>query len=111
MSGTFLRSNRKGTLKRTFSGYHFHGFKPIWVDVMPGKDMSFGLHICWKGRVDLHIFNLIISVGLVPVYSSLYKISGNQDEFGKKFASSNSFHNSYKAKKAYSSFRAGVPFG
>ncbi len=97
--------------KTVFSGYQFHGIRPIWVDVMPGKDISFGIHMCWEGRVDLHLFNIIIAIGLVPVYSTLYKGANNYTETGKKFASSNSFHKSYKARRSLPYFRSGVPLG
>ena len=67
----------------------------IWWTDFGTKDISFGIHICWKGRLDIHILHGMLSLGNVPIY---------MDREGKEFAVSNSFHKTGKRP-----FRAGVP--
>lgn len=61
---------------------------PFWVDDLGWPDVSLGVHICWKGRIDFHFLKWIISIGKVPIYN-----------VGKKrCACSNSFHEHYMKK-------------
>lgn len=100
-------------MNKNFLGTKFHGIYPVWVDVMPGKDISLGIHICWKGRLDIHLFNLIIAIGYVPVYSAVFGEYGSPRAartYGKRYATSNSYHAAKVAKgQKEPYFRAGVP--
>lgn len=67
---------------------------PFWITKFGMVDVSFGIHICWRGRVDFHILTWMISIGNVPIY-----------EFrGKQIAVSNSYHTDKRNPT-----RAGVP--
>jgi hypothetical protein len=55
----------------------------FWTPDFGTNDISFGIHICWKGRIDIHIWTGMLSIGNVPVYT-------NRD--GTLIAVSNSFH-------------------
>ncbi len=68
----------------------------IWWTDFGTKDISFGIHICWKGRLDIHFLHGMLSLGNVPIYT---------DKRGKQFAVSNSHHTD-KTKPV----RAGVPY-
>lgn len=57
-------------------------------------DISFGIHICLKGRIDIHILKYMISIGNVPMYA---------DKKGE-FAVSNSYHST-----KIGSLRSGIP--
>lgn len=100
-------------MNKNFLGTKFYGIYPLWVDVMPGKDVSLGIHICWRGRIDFHIFNLIIAIGYVPVYSAVYgpyRAAESERTYSKKYATSNSYHIAKLTKdKKQPYFRAGVP--
>ncbi len=75
---------------------------PIWWTDFGTKDISLGIHICWKGRVDFHILTGMLSLGRIPLY----------DNNGKEFALSNSFHESTNKRdyiKKRKPFRAGNP--
>jgi hypothetical protein len=66
----------------------FVRYAKIWIDDLGRPDISFGFHICWKGRIDLHFMWWIISFGKVPIY-----------EHNKKhFAASNSFDEKYRKR-------------
>jgi hypothetical protein len=67
----------------------------IWWTNFQTKDISFGIHICWQGRVDIHFLCGMLSMGNVPIYT---------DKQGRQFAVSNSFHTN-KAKP----IRTGTP--
>jgi hypothetical protein len=72
----------------------------IWWTDFGTKDISFGIHICWAGRIDLHIWTGMLSLGNVPIYEKI-------DRNGKKLlAVSNSFHIDITKT---SNMRAGVP--
>lgn len=66
----------------------------FWITDFGYPDMSFGIHICMKGRLDIHFLKWMISIGNVPIYQM----------GGKNIAVSNSYH---KTKKL--PMRAGVP--
>lgn len=72
----------------------FQTISPCWVTTFPTNDISFGLHICWKGRIDVHFLIFMISIGNVPIYK----------RNGKFIAVSNSYHTD-KTKPV----RAGTP--
>lgn len=55
----------------------------FWWTHFGTKDVSFGIHICWQGRVDIHILWGMLSIGNVPIYT---------DKQGRQFAVSNSYH-------------------
>ena len=65
-----------------------------WTDFKT-RDISFGIHICWAGRIDFHIGTGMLSIGNVPLY---------KDNKKSIFAVSNSFHNTRKLP-----IRAGTP--
>ncbi len=67
----------------------------FWLTTFGTKDISLGIHICWAGRLDVHILWVMISIGIVPIY---------RDRHNKKFAVSNSYHKTNKLP-----IRAGVP--
>ena len=47
----------------------FIGYKWLWLTKDFGtKDISFGIHICWKGRIDIHFWTSMLSIGRVPIY-------------------------------------------
>jgi len=73
----------------------FLRFQFFWITNLGWPDISFGIHICMKGRVDIHFLKWMLSFGNVPIY---------QNRIGRKFAASNSFHE-YQSKE----FRAGNP--
>lgn len=76
---------------------------PIYLTRFPGGDISLGLHLCWKGRIDLHIGVWMLSIGNVPIY---------QDRDHKSIAVSNSFHKWATRKRPVEqrpALRAGVP--
>lgn len=68
--------------------------RPIWVSKFEGNDISLGIHICWVGRLDIHILFWMISIGVVPIY----KIGI------KSVAVSNSYHDGKDT-----TIRAGIP--
>lgn len=70
----------------------------IWLTSFGWPDVSFGLHWCWKGRLDIHFLIWMLSIGNVPLYR-------NQDN--KLFAVSNSFHTAQDKRRH--ALRAGVP--
>ena len=47
------------------------------------KDVSFGIHWCWQGRLDIHFWHGMLSIGRVPLY---------QMNDGRIIAVSNSYH-------------------
>ena len=61
----------------------FQYFRKFWITDFGWPDISFGIHFCFDGRIDIHILQWMISVGKVPIYQ-------NKD---KLIAVSNSFHN------------------
>lgn len=67
----------------------FIEYRKFWVDDLGWPDVSLGLHLCMKGRVDIHIFKWIISIGIVPIY---------KDNRGRLFAASNSFDIGFKQR-------------
>ena len=73
----------------------FIKIKHFWVTDFGGGDISFGVHICWDWRIDIHILRWMFSVGKVPIY---------EDRKGVKFAASNSYHNGVSKR-----IRSGVP--
>ncbi len=72
---------------------------------MGWPDISFGVHICMKGRVDIHFLKWILSIGVVPIYEFHYF------KEGRIYAASNSYHAAMEKSKGNSNrnFRAGVP--
>ena len=54
-----------------------------WTPNFGTNDVSFGVHICWKGRVDIHFMWGMLSMGVVPIYKT---------KTGKLIAVSNSYH-------------------
>ncbi len=85
--------------------FKFSHIAPIWYTHF-GWDVSLGIHICWKGRIDIHFLFGMLSLGYVPIY----------ERARKKFAASNSFHEAVqrrfmeKIKKTkLPEMRAGVP--
>lgn len=62
----------------------FIGFRPFWVTFFASPDVSFGLHFCLAGRIDIHILWWMISIGRVPIYE------WGRD--GARIAVGNSFH-------------------
>ena len=54
-----------------------------WTPNFGTRDISFGIHLCWAGRVDIHFLFGMLSIGRVPIYRWTGK---------PEFASSNSFH-------------------
>lgn len=70
-------------------------FRKFWVTDLGWPDISFGIHICMKGRVDLHLLKWMFSFGKVPIY---------RNKIGRTFAASNSFH-----ENQASELRAGNP--
>jgi len=54
----------------------------IWVTHFGYPDISLGLHLCFRGRIDIHFLFWMISIGVVPIY----------EVNGKIIAVSNSFH-------------------
>lgn len=66
-----------------------------WTPSFGTNDISFGIHICWKGRLDFHIWKGMLSIGNIPLY---------QNKDGYVYAVSNSFH-----EKNNFPVRAGVP--
>ena len=76
----------------------FHKMKWVhWTDSFGTKDVSLGIHICWKGRIDIHFLFGMLSIGRVPIY---------KDRKGILFAASNSWHSDQSGKFR---IRAGVP--
>ena len=49
----------------------FNHIARIWWTDFGTKDISFGIHICWDGRIDLHIWTGMLSLGVVPIYRCL----------------------------------------
>lgn len=79
----------------------FYKIKIFWVTNFGLPDLSFGVHICVRGRLDIHAFIWMISIGNVPIY---------KNRNGKLFAASNSYHSDMvKNGKTKNVFRAGVP--
>lgn len=70
-------------------------FRWFWITDFESMDTSVGFHICWKGRIDLHLLWWMLSFGRVPIF---------QTRSGRKFAASNSFYEDRKQEP-----RAGVP--
>ena len=75
----------------------FHAIKPFWFTDFGTLDVSLGVHLCWDGRIDLHILTFMLSFGRVPIYV---------DRNGHKFAVSNSYHKDVNKRVP---LRAGVP--
>lgn len=73
----------------------FHKIVYFWWTNFETKDVSFGIHICWKGRVDIHFLSGMLSIGNVPLYKT---------KEGKIIAVSNSFHSDKKKP-----IRASIP--
>lgn len=61
----------------------FTKYVSIWWTNFQTKDVSFGIHICWQGRVDIHFLWGMLSLGNVPIYTTTQ---------GKQIAVANSFH-------------------
>jgi hypothetical protein len=72
----------------------FHQTKRFWITDFGYPDISFGIHICMEGRIDIHFLKWMISIGNVPIYSHKDKL----------FAVSNSYH-----KDKSKPLRAGTP--
>jgi len=83
----------------------------FWLTDFGTSDLSLGVHICWDGRVDLHLGKYMLSFGKVPIY--WYRKHGSVDNgpisvlYEEQIAYANSCHNSIKNRKAL--YRAGVP--
>lgn len=77
----------------------FIGYKWLWLT------KTFGIHICWKGRIDIHFWTGMLSIGKVPIYMYV-----DIDKQWRSVAVSNSYHEG-KLKKERKSrpIRAGVP--
>lgn len=73
----------------------FHRWTKIWWTDFGTPDISLGIHVCWSGRIDLHIWTGMLSLGKIPLY---------KDQKGRIFAASNSYHQD-KTKP----IRAGTP--
>ncbi len=67
----------------------------FWVTDFGWPDVSFGIHICLHGRVDIHFLKWMFSFGEVPIY---------KDSLGVEIAVANSYHFTQKGR-----LRAGVP--
>ncbi len=67
----------------------------FWHTDFKTYDISLGIHICWSGRIDLHILNRMISFGNIPLYKT---------QKGDIIAVSNSWHNTKKGN-----IRVGTP--
>jgi hypothetical protein len=63
---------------RFFKIAHFH-----WTN-FGTYDISLGIHLCWSGRIDIHIGVGMLSIGVIPLYKTAK---------GDIIAVSNSFHN------------------
>ena len=63
-----------------YSKYH--------IDDLGWPDISFGMHLCMRGRIDIHFLKWIISLGKVPIYTN-----GRSE-----FASSNSYDERVKIR-------------
>jgi hypothetical protein len=61
----------------------------FWITDFSWPDISFGIHICMDGRIDIHFLKWMISIGNVPIY---------EDKKGCLFAVANSYH-SGKSKR------------
>lgn len=59
----------------------------FWITNFGAPDVSFGVHFCAAGRIDIHFLFWMLSFGKVPIY---------QNKSGKQFAVSNSFHKTQK---------------
>jgi hypothetical protein len=66
-----------------------------WTD-FGTNDISFGIHVCWDGRIDLHIWTGMLSLGIVPIYRC--------QRTNNSMAVSNSFHLDNTKR-----LRAGIP--
>jgi len=75
--------------------FRFVGFRWLWTTKYDGWDLSFGVHLCWKGRIDIHLGVWMYSFGRVPIFET---------KTGRRFAASNSFYEDQKSE-----LRAGVP--
>ena len=73
----------------------YHKTTLFYITDFTGYDISFGIHICWAGRVDIHFLRWMISIGNVPLY---------KDFDDTVYAASNSYHTG-RSKR----FRAGIP--
>jgi hypothetical protein len=76
------------------------------------KDVSLGVHVCWDGRVDIHIGTYMLSLGKVPIY--FFRTYAHTDEGIKliheeKIAYNNSSHKRKLANKTRFLHRSGVP--
>lgn len=73
----------------------FIGISYLWLTRFGTADVSLGIHICWKGRIDFHFLWWMVSLGIVPIY---------EGRDGKRFAVSNSYHSTKRGP-----LRAGNP--
>lgn len=73
-----------------------HWAKIWWTPDFGTNDISFGLHICWDGRIDIHFWKGMLSLGRVPIYSLAPD--------GRLVAVANSYH-----KDRRKNIRAGTP--
>lgn len=76
--------------------FEFLYFRKIWITDFSWPDISFGVHWCWYGRLDIHFLKWMISFGKIPIY---------QNTDGNRIAVSNS----YWAGENTKTLRAGVP--
>lgn len=72
----------------------FLHLRKFWIDDLGWPDISFGVHVCLDGRLDVHALKWVISFGKIPIY---------QTREGNMIAVSNSFHSRGKLP-----IRAGV---
>lgn len=84
----------------------FVGFKWLWLTRSFGtKDVSFGIHICWKGRIDIHFWTGMLSIGRVPIYMYV-----NHSNEWVSVAVGNSYHEDrLNGSRNRRPIRAGVP--
>lgn len=80
----------------------------FWITDFKGADLSLGIHLCWKGRIDFHILRWMISIGRVPLYRQFRWKDGIWNR-GEVFACSNSYHVADQKRKDKMAIRAGVP--
>jgi hypothetical protein len=67
----------------------------FWITSFGIPDVSLGLHLSMKGRIDIHFIFWMFSIGNVPIY---------QIKNGSKIAVANSYHS-----KKFGPIRAGNP--
>lgn len=61
-----------------------------WTKTFGTNDISLGIHICWAGRIDIHFWTGMLSIGRVP----LYVMPEGTRTAGSLTAVSNSYHES-----------------